>query len=312
MNQSYDINHSKKNGEEINSQKEECEKSDNIKIMKYNEINWELNDITSKVKENESLIYENDDSNKIAKSYLDKYLVDINNYQNNPNCKIYPKLHLNNTKEIKNVIIKEKICVNTYYQYIDVYNKLSSNSEEIKDEKTYTNNNNPLNNAENSNINYNTINMKYIIPNIVKSQIPVAIKKTIYPEIETTDEEIEIEVEKYVPYIIPVNVYVPKYYSISALESEENEIEIKKIELTKEHEDEIIKELNPHLKEIQTFNEEQIKQMKEILNISKLKAEKFKIKHPEHELIVYYDNDTSERFDFEMFEKFREIYPKDL
>ncbi|CDU84989.1 PhIL1 interacting protein PIP2, putative [Plasmodium yoelii] len=294
--------------EEINSQKEECEKSDDIKIVKHDQANWELDDITSKIKKSESIIYENNDSNKMAKSYLDKYLIDINNYKNNPNCKIYPKLHLDNTKEIKNFIIKEKICVNTYYQYIDVYNNLGSND----DEKIFANDKNTLNDIENNNFNYNTIDMKYIIPNIVKNEIPVAIKKTIYPEIETTDEEIEIEVEKYVPYIIPVNVYIPRYYAISAIEAEENEIKIKDIQLTEKEEEEIIKELNPHLKEIKNFNEEQTKKMKEIINLSKLKANKLKIKNPEHELIVYYDNNTSKSFDFEMFEKFREMSLKDL
>ncbi|SBS92526.1 conserved Plasmodium protein, unknown function, partial [Plasmodium ovale curtisi] len=249
--------------------------SSEIKITKHDEAIEDLSDITSKVKESECLIYENNDSQKMAKSYLDKYLVDINNYQNNPNCKIYPKLHLDNTKEIKNFIIKEKICVNTYYQYIDVYNNLSSESEEIKDDKSVTTNE--------------------------------QVKKKVYPQIETTNEEIEIEVEKYVPHIIPVNVYVPRYYSISALEGEEVQVELKEVELTKEQEENIIKELNPHLEDIKMFNEEQAKKIKQTLNISKLKADKFKIKQPEHELIVYYDDGTSQSFDFEMFEKFREM-----
>ncbi|CAD2093301.1 conserved Plasmodium protein, unknown function [Plasmodium vinckei brucechwatti] len=294
--------------------------SSEIKIMKYDEGIEDLSDITSKVKESECLIYENNDSHKMAKSYLDKYLVDINNYQNNPNCKIYPKLHLDNTKEIKNFIIKEKICVNTYYQYIDVYNNLGSESEEIKDDKSVTaneqvlnhiaNNQNiniPLSTKQDDNPNYNIINMKYVMPKIVNTQIPVIIKKKVYPQIETTDEEIEIEVEKYIPHIIPVNVYVPRYYSISALEGEEVQVELKEVELTKEQEENIIKELNPHLDDIKMFNEEQTKKIKQTLNISKLKADKFKIKQPEHELIVYYDDGTSQSFDFEMFEKFREM-----
>ncbi|CAD2106682.1 conserved Plasmodium protein, unknown function [Plasmodium vinckei] len=294
--------------------------SSEIKITKHDEGIEDLSDITSKVKESECLIYENNDSQKMAKSYLDKYLIDINNYQNNPNCKIYPKLHLDNTKEIKNFIIKEKICVNTYYQYIDVYNNLSSESEEIKDNKSVTTNeqvlnhminnqniNIPLSTKQDDNPNYNIINMKYVMPKIVNTQIPVIVKKKVYPQIETTNEEIEIEVEKYVPHIIPVNVYVPRYYSISALEGEEVQVELKEIELTKEQEENIIKELNPHLEDIKMFNEEQAKKIKQTLNISKLKADKFKIKQPEHELIVYYDDGTSQSFDFEMFEKFREM-----
>ncbi|SCM07113.1 conserved Plasmodium protein, unknown function [Plasmodium chabaudi adami] len=293
---------------------------DNINITKNDESSTNLSDITSKVKESECLIYENNDSQKMAKSYLDKYLVDINNYKNNPNCKIYPKLHLDNTKEIKNFIIKEKICVNTYYQYIDVYKNLGSESEEIKDDKSVTTNEKTLNRMASSknisipfstkqddNPNYNIINMKYIMPKIVNSQIPVVVKKKVYPQIETTNEEIEIEVEKYVPHIIPVNVYVPRYYSISALEGEEVQVEFKDVELTKEQEENIIKELNPHLEDIKMFNEEQTKKIKQALNISKLKADKLKIKQPEHELIVYYDNGTSQSFDFEMFEKFREM-----
>ncbi|KEG03037.1 conserved Plasmodium protein, unknown function [Plasmodium vinckei vinckei] len=296
-----------------------------IKITKHDEGIENLCDITSKVKESECLIYENNDPQKMAKSYLDKYLVDINNYQNNPNCKINPKLYLDNTKEIKNFIIKEKICVNTYYQYIDVYKNLNSKSEEIKNEKPVTTNeqvlndmannqnvNIPLSSKQNYNSKYNIINMKYIMPKIVNTQIPVIVKKKVYPEIETTNEEIEIEVEKYVPHIIPVNVYVPRYFSLSALEGEEVQVEVKEIELTEEQEENIIKELNPHLEDIKMFNEEQTKKIKQTLNISKLKADKFKIKQPEHELIVYYDDGTSQSFDFEMFEKFREISLKGL
>ncbi|VTZ66480.1 PhIL1 interacting protein PIP2, putative [Plasmodium chabaudi chabaudi] len=307
MHQDYEISRGEKSCREM-------------KITKNDESTNSLNDITSKVKESECLIYENNDSQKMAKSYLDKYLVDINNYQNNPNCKIYPKLHLDNTKEIKNFIIKEKICVNTYYQYIDVYKNLGSESEEIKYDKSVTTNEQelnrmassknisiPLSTKQDDNPNYNIINMKYIMPKIVNSQIPVVVKKKVYPQIETTNEEIEIEVEKYVPHIIPVNVYVPRYYSISALEGEEVQVEFKDVELTKEQEENIIKELNPHLEDIKMFNEEQTKKIKHTLNISKLKADKLKIKQPEHELIVYYDNGTSQSFDFEMFEKFQEM-----
>ncbi|SBT45593.1 conserved Plasmodium protein, unknown function [Plasmodium ovale wallikeri] len=276
--------------------------------------------------------YANDNSKKILQSHVDQYFKKLDEYKSNPKCKIDPKIHLEKTEEVENYVIKEKICISTYYQYIDVYENAINVDEDIEKEEVefveipkYVTKYKPKvvtnyiektievpSGEEIKQPKYNRVNIPYVIPNVIENEIFVVLKKIIQPEIVVTNEVIEIEVEKYVPRLVPVNVYVPRYFGISAKVKEEVENSVKHVDLTQEQIDYLMKELNPHLGELKVFNERQIRRMDECIKESQLQAQNHNFEPPKPELITYDENGQCETYDYGEFHRFEESCAKQL
>ncbi|CZU00008.1 hypothetical protein PFAG_05384 [Plasmodium falciparum Santa Lucia] len=276
--------------------------------------------------------YVKESLNRMLESHIDQYFKGLDYYKNNPKCKIDPKIHLHGSEEIENYIVKEKIFVTTYFQYIDVYENAINVDEDLEKEEIvyvevpkYVTKYKPKivtniiektieipSGEEIKQPKYNTVNVPYVIPNIVENEILVVLKKIIQPEIEITNEELEIEVEKYIPRLVPVNVYVPRYFGISAKAKGEPEESVRYVDLTQDQIDELMKELNPHLNELKVFNETQLKRMDEYMRESQMQARAHNFEPPQPQLITYDESGHCQSYDYSEFHRFKETCIKEL
>ncbi|EDL46936.1 hypothetical protein, conserved [Plasmodium vivax] len=263
---------------------------------------------------------------KILKTHVDDYLKQLDLYKSNPKCRIDPTVYLEGTEEVENYVVKEKILITTYYQYIDVYENAIDVEEDLEREEIvyvevpkYVTKYNPkvVTNYIEKTIEvpsgeeikrpiYNTLNVPYVVPHVVENETLVVLKKIIQPEIHTSNEEIEVEVEKYVPRLVPVNVYVPRYFGLSAKTTDEVEQSVQYVGLTQEQTDHLIKELNPHLDELKSFNEAQVKRMEECIRQSEQQARSHDLDPPQPELVSYELDGNTRALDYGDFPQFQD------
>ncbi|CRG95815.1 conserved Plasmodium protein, unknown function [Plasmodium gallinaceum] len=276
--------------------------------------------------------YIKDSLNKILESNKDSYLKNLDYYKNNSKYKIDPCIHVEGVEEIENYIIKEKVYLTTYVQYIDVYEDTTNVEEDVEKEEVeyvevpkYVTKYKPKivtdivektieipSGEEIKQPKYNTVDVPYIVPNIVENEILVVSKKIIQPEIEISNEVLEVEVEKYIPHLVPVNVYVPRYFGISAKTKGVAEESVKYVDLSQDQIDTLIKELNPHLDELKLFNENQLKRMDEYVKESQIQAKAHNFEPPQPQVITYDENGNCQSFDYSEFDRIKESYLKEL
>ncbi|GAB68402.1 hypothetical protein PCYB_132760 [Plasmodium cynomolgi strain B] len=276
--------------------------------------------------------YPTESAQKILKNHLEDYLKQLDFYKNNPKCRIDPTVYLEGTEEVENYVVKEKILITTYYQYIDVYESSIDVEEDLEREEIvyvevpkYVTKYNPkvITNYIEKTVEipsgeeikrpvYNKVNVPYVVPHVVENETQVVLKKIVQPEIHTSNEEIEVEVEKYVPCLIPVNVYVPRYFGLSAKTTDEVEQSVNYVDLTQEQTDYLIKELNPHLNELKSFNEAQVKRMEECIRESEEQARSHGLDPPQPELVSYDLDGNSQTLDYSDFPQFKETCLREL
>ncbi|EUD66444.1 hypothetical protein C922_03078 [Plasmodium inui San Antonio 1] len=276
--------------------------------------------------------YPTESVQKILKTHLEDYLKQLDFYKSNPKCKIDPTVYLEGTEEVENYIVKEKILITTYYQYIDVYENSIDVEEDLEREEIvyvevpkYVTKYNPkvVTNYIEKTIEvpsgeeikrpvYNKVNVPYVVPHVVENETQVVLKKIVQPEIHTSNEEIEVEVEKYVPRLVPVNVYVPRYFGLSAKTTDEVEQSVNYVDLTQEQTDYLMKELNPHLNELKSFNEAQLKRMDECIRESEEQARSHDLDPPQPELVLYDLDGNSHTLDYGDFSQFKETCLREL
>lgn len=264
------------------------------------------------------------------------YLKNLDHYKSDPKYKIDPTLHLaGDEEEIENYIVNEKIFFTTYIQYIDVYEEVTGSEEAVEaageeeieyvEVPKYVTKYKPKiitdtiektievpSGEEIKQPKYNNVDVPYIIPNLIDNEILVVLKKIIQPEIEITNEVIEIEVEKYIPKLIPVNVYVPRYFGISAKAKGVAEESFRYVDLTQEQINSLLKELNPHLEELRLFNENQLKRMEEYIKESHQQAKSHNFQTPEPLAVSYDENGNCKSFEYSEFNKIKETYLSEL
>ncbi|ANQ10557.1 Uncharacterized protein PCOAH_00048310 [Plasmodium coatneyi] len=270
-------------------------------------------------------IYSTDSAKNILKTHLEDYLKQLDLYKSNPKCKIDPTVYLQGTQEVENYIVKEKILITTYYQYIDMYESSIDVEEDLEREEIvyvevpkYVIKYNPkvITNYVEKTIEvpsgeeikrpvYNKLNVPYVVPHVVENETQVVLKKIVQPEIHTSNEEIEVEVQKYVPRLVPVNVYVPRYFGLSAKTTDEVEESVQYVDLTQEQTDYLMKELNPHLDELKSFNEAQLKRMDECIRESEEQAKSHHLDPPQPELVSYDLDGNIQTLDYSDFSQFK-------
>ncbi|SCP02643.1 conserved Plasmodium protein, unknown function [Plasmodium malariae] len=276
--------------------------------------------------------YAKESSKKILESHVNEYQKELDKYKKDPKCKIDPTIHIGNTEEIENYVITEKIYITTYIQYIDIYEDAIDVNEDIEKEeveyvevpkyvtkyvpKVVTNYMEKIieipSGEEIKRPQYNNVNVPYIIPKIVEKEIEVVLKKIIKPEIEITNEELEIEVLKYIPRIVPVNVYVPRYFGLSAKVKGEEEKQITYVSLSDKQIDQLMKDLNPHLDELKIFNENQTKKMHEYIKESQTQAHNHNLQPPQPQLVAYDEYGNCNSYDYSEFYRFEESCAQQL
>lgn len=272
--------------------------------------------------------------NSLLNNSKNGYLKDLDHYKKDPKYKIDPTLHLaGEEEEIENFIVNEKVFMTTYIQYIDVYEEVAGADEAVETTEEveyvevpkYVTKYKPKivvetvektievpSGEEIKQPKYNNVDVPYIIPNLIDNEILVVLKKIIQPEIEITNEVIEIEVEKYIPKLIPVNVYVPRYFGISAKAKGVVEESFRYVDLTQEQIDSLMKELNPHLEELRLFNENQLKRMEEYIKESRQQALSNNFEAPEPLAVSYDEQGNCKSFEYAEFNKIKESYLSQL
>ncbi|CAA9990312.1 conserved Plasmodium protein, unknown function [Plasmodium knowlesi strain H] len=282
--------------------------------------------------DNALYIYSTDSAKNILKENLEDYLKQLDFYKSNPKCKIDPAIYMEGTEEVENYVVKEKILITTYYQYIDMYESSIDVEEDLEREEIvyvevpkYIIKYNPkvITNYIEKTIEvpsgeeikrpvYKKLNVPYVVPHVVENETQVVLKKIVQPEIHTSNEEIEVEVQKYVPRLVPVNVYVPRYFGLSAKTTDEVEESVHYADLTQEQTDYLMKELNPHLDDLKKFNEEQLERMNEYIRESAQQAESHDLNPPKPELVSYDLDGSIQTLDYSDFTQFKEICQREL
>lgn len=273
--------------------------------------------------------------NSLLSDSRNGYFKNLEHYRSDPKYRIDPTLHLaGDDEEIENYIVNEKIFMTTYIQYIDVYDDVAGAEEvvETAEEEVeyvevpkYVTKYKPKvvidtiektievpSGEEIKQPKYNNVDVPYIIPTLIDNEILVVLKKIIQPEIEITNEVIEIEVEKYIPKLIPVNVYVPRYFGISAKAKGAAEENFRYVDLTQEQIDSLMKELNPHLEELRLFNENQLKRMEEYIKESQQQARSNNFTPPEPLAVSYDERGNCKTLEYAEFNKMKENYLGEL
>lgn len=267
--------------------------------------------------------------NELIITNKDGYFKKLNQYQSDPNCRIDPIIRLaGDEEEIENYIVNERIYTTTYIQYIDVYESTTATEEDLEEEEIeyveipkYVTKYKPKvviesvkkivevpSGEEIKQPKYTSVDVPYIIPTLIDNEILVVLRKIVQPEIEITNDILEIQVEKYVPKLIPVNVYVPRYFGISAKVKGVAEETLRFVDLTQEQINELMKELNPHLEELRLFNETQMKRMEEYIKESQLQSKMYDFIPPRPLAISYDESGNCKSFEYSEFNKIKEAY----
>eukprot|EP00922_Rhytidocystis_sp_ex-Travisia-forbesii_P024707 GHVS01036262.1.p1 GENE.GHVS01036262.1~~GHVS01036262.1.p1 ORF type:complete len:718 (+),score=96.16 GHVS01036262.1:156-2309(+) len=113
------------------------------------------------------------------------------------------------------------------------------------------------------------VDTPFVVPRFQDRNVPVVMSQCIIPEIEETDEVIEVEVSKYVPYLVPVDVYVPLPVTIPVHQKDDGE----QTEHPCSNSDpallqHLMIEMNPHLQQLEMFNFQQQEQFQALINQS--------------------------------------------
>ncbi|CRH03841.1 conserved Plasmodium protein, unknown function [Plasmodium relictum] len=273
-----------------------------------------------------------DSLQKILESNKDSYFKSLNYYKKDSKYKINPNIQLGENEEFEKFIIQEKVYLTNYVQYIDVYESTTNVEEDVEEDEVvyvevpkYVTKYKPKivtdiitktieipSGEEIKQPKYNPVDVPYIVPNIVENEILVVLKKIIQPEIEISNEVLEVEVQKYIPHLVPVNVYVPRYFGISAKTKGVTKESVRYVDLSQEQIDTLMKELNPHLDELKLFNESQLKRMEEYVKESQIQAKEHNFEPPKPQVITYDENGNCRSFDYSEFDRIKETYLKEL
>eukprot|EP00922_Rhytidocystis_sp_ex-Travisia-forbesii_P024709 GHVS01036264.1.p1 GENE.GHVS01036264.1~~GHVS01036264.1.p1 ORF type:complete len:595 (+),score=71.76 GHVS01036264.1:220-2004(+) len=113
------------------------------------------------------------------------------------------------------------------------------------------------------------VDTAFVVPKFTDRNVPVVMSQCIIPEIEETDEVVEVEVSKYVPYLVPVDVYVPLPVTIPVHQKSGGEQTGHPCPNTDpallQH---LMIEMNPHLQQLEMFNFQQQEQFQALINQS--------------------------------------------
>lgn len=101
------------------------------------------------------------------------------------------------------------------------------------------------------------VDTAFIVPKFEDREVRVVMKQTITPTIEETEEVVEVPVARYVPYLVPVDVYVPRAVAVPVIRTHESTEETP-VQVPKQTVDQLLREMNPHLQQIDRYNAEQV------------------------------------------------------
>ena len=109
---------------------------------------------------------------------------------------------------------------------------------------------------------------EFIVPKFIDKRVPVILAQTITPEITETSDIVEVEVNRYVPEIVYVDVYVPKPVNIpikdtGIVNQKENQVNVEQALLEK-----MTIDLNPHLQQLENYNRNQTENFQKLIQES--------------------------------------------
>lgn len=123
------------------------------------------------------------------------------------------------------------------------------------------------------------LNIPFVYPIYKDRKVPVVLSKTVNTVYQEGDEVTEVPCVKYKPYLVPVEVYVPKIVG-TYLKNKKVDCKVNEQTMKNDLKAKLMKKLNPHLDSLHKYNCEQQKYLEEIYNFSNAMVQKRNLKLP--------------------------------
>lgn len=105
------------------------------------------------------------------------------------------------------------------------------------------------------------VDTPFIEPNYEDVNVPVIMSETFVPELQETSKIVQVPVARYIPKVVPVDVYVPRPFAIP-IKAVDCRRMTKKATISPELYQQITEEMNPHLAALAQFNAKQVRRRK--------------------------------------------------
>ncbi|PHJ25147.1 alveolin domain containing intermediate filament imc7 [Cystoisospora suis] len=112
------------------------------------------------------------------------------------------------------------------------------------------------------------VDTPFIEPRFEDVNVPVVMSETFVPELQETSKVVQVPVARYVPKVVPVDVYVPRPFAIPIKPVGCRRV-TKKATITPELYHQIADEMNPHLAALAQFNAKQRQVHNEVVEKSR-------------------------------------------
>lgn len=123
------------------------------------------------------------------------------------------------------------------------------------------------------------LNIPFVCPIYKDRKVPVILSKTVNTVYQEGSDVTEVPCIKYKPYLVPVDVYVPKIVG-TYLKNKKVDCKVNEQRMEEELQIKLMKKMNPHLDSLHKYNCEQQKYLDEVYNFSETIVQKRNLKLP--------------------------------
>ncbi|PFH33765.1 alveolin domain containing intermediate filament IMC7 [Besnoitia besnoiti] len=128
------------------------------------------------------------------------------------------------------------------------------------------------------------VDTPFIVPQFQDVRVPVVMSQTFVPELHESAKIIQVPVARYVPKLVPVDVYVPRPVAVP-IKAEELRQVTKSAEVSPELLHQLSVEMNPHLEALNQFNARQAEVFNQVVNKANELAARVEVEPPAPERI---------------------------
>lgn len=123
------------------------------------------------------------------------------------------------------------------------------------------------------------LNIPFVCPIYKDRKVPVVLSKTVNTVYQEGSDITEVPCIKYKPYLVPVDVYVPKIVG-TYLKNKKVDCKVNEQKMEEELRNKLMKKMNPHLDSLHKYNCEQQKYLDEVYGFSETIVQKRNLKLP--------------------------------
>ncbi|CBZ50086.1 putative articulin 4 [Neospora caninum Liverpool] len=109
------------------------------------------------------------------------------------------------------------------------------------------------------------VDTPFIVPQYEDVRVPVVMSQTFVPELQETSKVVQVPVARYVPKLVPVDVFVPRPVAIPIKAGEVTQV-TKNTVISEDLMHQLSVEMNPHLQALNKFNAQQAQAMDSLVN----------------------------------------------